>query len=330
VIRQICASPRGGLVRALSVSLLACLSLGACGGDEVTNPGAGATHEALAEDVALSPDGPLVQLDAFLADTSIRTLLDLLNAQHADIRARLGAHAIHYEAHFELKPQQPLEVPAKVGEAIETDLDVDDELEFSWAGTVGGHPHAALRQQNSQEDRRELILLEGRAYTRLHEDQWYQRELDGDLHESWFQEAYASVHDFVEFAAPQLRIAEQKEVDHDGRTAIALTFEQTPSQDDSLARDGSPSRWRASSRLDSAVGEVLIDRQTGVWLSAKFEIGWRMTDRAQRPLIGKSRIDATLKPGKVTITAPLGAQPMPERHRYRLERDKLLDGLAAP
>lgn len=313
------------------------LSLAACGDDKAAQEttseaglAAGGENEAGGTKSSTRSGQPLLALEPFVEDPTVSTLLDLLSANHADVGARIGPHQLKYTAHFELKPERALTVPPKVGDPIETDLEVDDELEFAWHGVVDGHPHASLRQENSREDRRQLVLLDGQAYTRLHEDQWYQRELDGNLHETWFVEAYHAVHDVIEFAAPRLKIASQEQVQYEGRSAIVVHLERAPARDEALGRDGAPSRWRASSHLDSVTGSVVIDRKSGVWLAAQVQIGWRMTDKAQRPLIAKSTIEATLVPGKVEISAPSGAVPMPERHRYKLEREKLLDGLAAP
>jgi hypothetical protein len=246
-------------------------------------------------------------------------------------RGSLGSHTISYRAHFELQPQKPDPTPPKVGETVPSNFDVDDELELRWDPPVEGVPRAWLRQENSREDRRELILLDGQAYTRLHEDQWYQRELDGDLHETWFAEAYASVHDFVEFAAPQLAIEDVKELEGGpSGKQLEIKLGLGKGRDEALGRDGAPSRWRATSRVDRATGWVRIDAESGVWLAAEMDLAWRMKDGAQRPLVGKSSIKASLTPGPVEISAPQDAAAMPERMRYTVERNKLLDGLAAP
>ena len=303
-------------------------SAGGCESDDASPPSSPAESAPASGDT----DGPPEALRRFKDEATLGDLLELLAMPHQLARSgSLGPHTISYRAHFELLPQAPDDHPPKVGEAIHTSFDVDDELELRWDLPADGVPRAWLRQQNSREDRRELILLDGQAYTRLHEDQWYQRELDGDLHETWFAEAYASVHDFVEFAAPQLTLERVDELDGGpSGKQLEVHLSLGKGRDEALGRDGAPSRWRATSRIDAASGWVRIDAESGVWLAAEMNLAWRMTDAAQRPLVGKSSINASLAPGPVQIELPAGAVPMPERMRYTVERNKLLDGLAAP
>lgn len=76
----------------------------------------------------------------------------------------------------------------------------------------------------------------------------------------------------------------------------------------------------------------MLDRATGSWLSAALEVTWHFDDSAGREVRGSVELDGRLDVLGVppVITAPATAQPLPERERPEILRERLLDGLAAP
>ncbi len=260
---------------------------------------------------------------------SVATLLDISSSSHRALREALGPHHLHYTAHFELKPVQPLGRPAKVGERIETDLQVDDELELVWAAPDDAGLHFSLRQQNNHDDRRELVVDGETAYTRLWEAPWYERELDGQLHEQWLDDAIHAVHDMLEFAAPGLALGLPEEVELGGRKAYAFALSRSAETEVELGRGGDASLWRAGAKLETVEGRVVFDAATGAAIDAKIELSFTMRDAAGRDMRGQSRLEAKLEMGPQSIVVPESAGPLPTRERYEIERKKLLDGLAA-
>ena len=279
-------------------------------------------------------EGPSERTDDAPAPLSERSdvagILAALHRSHATIRAETGPHRLGYTAEFELVPERPSDGPPKLDQPIEVAMKVHDEVELIWASTNEKSIRMSLQQSNDREDRRDLVIVDEVAYTRLWEPQWYRRPLDGDIHELWLDDAQRSVHDLVEFMAPRVKLEFAGEGEIDGVRALRWKLTLSDAVETALGRDGDPSLWRAAAEIQSVAGELALDASSGAWLSAQLDVTWRMHDAAGRAMKGHASLDGSVKRGEFEVQPPSGSVPMPERQRYEPERRKLLDGLAAP
>jgi hypothetical protein len=266
-------------------------------------------------------------LGALESDASVEALLALLARPHRDARNAIGPHRLSYTANFELKPVDDPGRP-KVGQPVLTDQAVTDELILEW-GSAPGEPTAfRLEQHNDHDEGREIIVIDETVFSQLRHRSWFERGLDSELHELWLDDAFHSVHDAVAFAAPNLAV----EVSDDGET-VSVALNRSEAKNADLVRVDPSTDWRHRAEIESIEGTVVIDKASGVWRSGTVSVGYSLADKLGRKLRGRTAVEGSLEPadpGSITIKAPQGASPLPERERLELERAKLLDGLAAP
>ena len=95
-----------------------------------------------------------------------------------------------------------------------------------------------------------------------------------------------------------------------------------------------PAGWRAKALgLNPVSRGATIDQRTGAWLSADVELGWSLQGGDGRRLRGSMNLVGSVtavSPDAAHVVAPSDAVTLPERTRYEAERERLLDGLAAP
>ncbi|MEM6294583.1 MAG: hypothetical protein AAGA54_25135, partial [Myxococcota bacterium] len=78
---------------------------------------------------------------------------------------------------------------------------------------------------------------------------------------------------------------------------------------------------------------VLIDATTGAWVRVDAQATYTVSGGSGGPLNGQFEVHALVAAaaeGAPQVVAPAEAVALPERHRYEVERKRLLDGLAAP
>src|SRR5690606_5573629 len=177
---------------------------------------------------------------------------------HVQVRSQIGPHRLDYSADFELVPESPSDQSPKVGEPIELAMTVHDELSLVWASTDEHAQRFSIRQLNDREDRRELVVAGQLAYTRLREANWYQRLLDGDVHELWLDDAQRSVHDLFEFMAPRAAVKFLGENETEGVRTLRYGLTLADAVDTALGRDGDESLWRAAAEIRSLSGELSL------------------------------------------------------------------------
>jgi hypothetical protein len=260
-------------------------------------------------------------VEAFVKDPQVATLLALLGRSHERVRTVLGPHELRAETHFSVAADEPRGRLPRAGERIEEAFDVADTLTLRWADDE----HFDLRQSNDKDKRREIVMVGKQVYTRLHEETWWQREVDGSVHELWLDDALRSAHDVLELAAPRLSIA-VSDTTIEGRPAHAVAL-SVGAEDATRVAKGARAMWRTDARIDEVAGTVTIDAATGVWLSADIRVAYRFPDGDGRPQRGRVTLRGSVTPGAATVEAPASAEPLAERWRPELERRALLSGL---
>jgi len=260
-------------------------------------------------------------------------LVALLQRAHADVRGDLGAHRLEATTDFEVAATESPPALPPVDSRFTVPRSVHDELRLTWLPPADDdRPRFSLGQSNDHDRGRDVIAVDGHIYTRLPHRPWLRRDLDTDLHERWLDDAYRSVGDVVELAAPQLDIVRAGTRTVDGREGVVLelTRADTPRN---VERPGDPrASWRAAARILEVEGELVVDAGTGAWLNADIAVKYAITAEHGAQLRGSVHVRAGLAPLErlPAIEAPADAIAYPERRRLDLERDELLDGLATP
>lgn len=326
------ANERGGPSRRrrLGPALLLALAICACGERE-------RQPDAKPETVAEDPlEQARARVDEFVDEPSWAGLIELLGQDHAAARELLGPHHLHYKAHFYTGPvaiakDEPLP-PVDVDEPIYERFEVDDELDLRWAATAKQPARFHLAQHTDDERKRELIVIDERAWSALDTRGWHERPLESDLWQLWLDDAQHAALDLAVLAGPAADIEAVEELaDHGGRPALRVSLRASDTAHPDRV-DEALEPWRREAEIELISGEFVIDRATGLWLAADVELRWSFEDRAGRALTGQARLEGSVEvlAEAPEIAPPPEAQPVPERERPELLRERLLDGLAGP
>ena len=262
--------------------------------------------------------------DALLATPAPGALLAALAQSHADARALLGPHRLHYKASFSVMPTTPAR-PA-VDEPIQQEQAVVDELDLAWGSGPKDPVRMHLSQKTVKGEGREVIILDEQVFVRGAHRGWQTRALDSELHGRWLDEAQHSVHDLVELAAPALAVTVQESGEE-----LKVELRRGEAVDPGLIAVGLGREWRQATEITEIEGSITLARATGLWRAAELRVRFTVRDVQGRAQAGESRLSASLvalPAEQVVITAPSGADPVPERVRLELERQRLLGGLA--
>jgi hypothetical protein len=278
-----------------------------------------------------------------LEQPDLDAVLAALGQRHHVVREAIGPHELRYEATFDLVPEPERAEPPAVDENVVDPQSVHDELALVWAGEATGAGFS-LAQGNDHDRGRDVVVKDGRLYSRMRPRAFTVHELETTVFELWLDDAQHAVHDAVQFAAPGLAIAsEQRQgggLAEGDAVAITLSAADTvdPARNYRVGPTGPEapdlvSKWRGDVAFEAISGTVLIDQTTGAWLQADIELRWSLPGGDGRPLRGAMNLVGNvtaLAAEKAQVVAPADAVPLPERTRYEAERQRLLDGLAAP
>jgi hypothetical protein len=263
-------------------------------------------------------------VDALMTAPGPGPLLAALGQGHAEARALQGPHRLHYRASFSLKPERP-ERPV-VDQPIQQEQQVVDELDLAWGSGPAEPVRMHLSQKTDKGEGREVIILDEQVYTRAAHRGWRSRALDSELHARWLDEAQHCVRDLVELAAPALAIEVRESGDD-----LVIDLRRADAQDPARIAAGFGREWRQRTEITQIQGSITLVKATGLWRAAELRVNFVVRDALDRPQIGESQLSASveaLPASQIVITAPSGADPVPERVRLELERQRLLGGLA--
>ena len=329
--------------RQLAWIVVAALALG-CGDDDA--PPQDDVDQAPRTGLPITERDPAseasARVEAFVAAPRWSGLVELLEARHDVARKLLGPHRLRYTAQLEtgpagLDPELPLPDVA-VGEPIFERFELTDELELRWGSKPGDAPQLYLEQHNEQHGRA-LIVIDEQTWTQLDGRGWLAGPLETDLWQLWADDAQHAVLDLVQLAGPHADIGDFEPIEVDGRPAVRVSLRASESHHPERTIEA-PTPWRHGATVEIATASVVLDRATGLWLAAQIELRWQFEDSAGRDLAGLARFD-----GRVEVVTPAGpenpgmaplvvppptSQPLPERERPELLRERMLDGLAGP
>jgi hypothetical protein len=299
------------------------LALSSCGAPEADEPVAEARLPARPGGARQGRSESARQaVDALLAAPSPAALLAVLGQGHGVARELLGKHTLRYTADFKLAPETASK--PVVDQPIAAAQEVRDELELRWAAGPGEPARFFLSQKTDKNRGRELVVIDEQVYTKLMHRGWHARPLDGDVHLRWLDEAQRSVHDAVAFAAPALAVTATEEGD-----VVRVELARAAAVDPGLVAAGAGQAWRQRAELTEVSGSVTLQRATGLWQSAEVHVRYTAVDEQGRRMLGETHLTGEVEAtADLQVSAPEGAQPLPERVRYEAERRRLLGGLA--
>lgn len=315
--------------RPTAIALALALTQVACGDDQ-------ASQQAGARQLVTHAAKPSIgaRVESFIAAPDYGSLTALLGQGHAVAREQLGPHRLRYAATIstgpaELDDGQPLP-DVSVGQPIYERFVVTDNLELLWGSRAGEPPRLSLNQYNEHQHGRALILIGEREWANLDGRGWFERPLESDLWQLWADEAQHAVLDLVELAGPHADIDAVTLEQLDGDPMVRVRLRQSDRRHPERTVDA-PTPWRRDAEVRVIAATIVLDRATGLWRRASIELAWSFKDSAHRDLRGHARLEASVDPiEQAPIVPPADAQPVPERDRPELLRQRLLDGLAGP
>ncbi|NVB39777.1 hypothetical protein G6O69_18175 [Pseudenhygromyxa sp. WMMC2535] len=297
-----------------------------------------AIPETLARDPAADAEA---RLERFSGAQDWEGLVELLAVDHALARELLGPHRLRYTASYrsaplgiEADPKSGALPPVPVGDPIYEAFSVDEQLELTWAAAPGEAPRFHLDQRTGPERGRELTVLDERAWSRVDHYGWYAMPLDGQLWQVWLDDAQHAALDLVALAGPAAEIDGVEALEIDGRPVLRVSLRPSEAHSERVVE--APTPWRGDADIELRSGELTLDRATGLWLAASFEIRWTQVvpggSGGPRRIQGEVRFSGSVEPlaEAPSVEAPAAASPLPERERPELLRARLLDGLAGP
>lgn len=256
-----------------------------------------------------------------LGEASVSTLYAVLMQRHQDIRDRIGAHRLTFEATYRLEPEPPSPALPDVDAPVFRDQRVEDSLTLQWAPDDDDGPRFVLSQHNDQGRGRDVILHGGTVYSRLEHRPWMASPLETEAHELWLDDAQRAAAEALAFVAPRASLTAQGE----GRFTVSLG-EPTDFEAPATPRDA----WRDDVEFEAIDGTLALDADSGAWRRIDLDARYVVSATGGRVLRGRFTIHGTVTSQDVTIEPPEHVEPLRDRTRLMVDRERILDGLAAP
>ena len=306
------------------------LLAGACGDAEL-ELGPQAKPEALEHNPSAEA---AAAVERFVDEPDWDGLLALLDRGHGDARELLGPHHLHVEADYDSHPAglDPKALPpARVDEPINQAFSIHEVVDLLWASRADEGPRLHLDQRTGPDSGRELTIIDERSWTRIDNLGWYEAPLEGELWQLWLDDAQHAARDIAVLVGPVVDIAAVEPTSVDGRDALRVSLRPGEAHPERVAEALVP--WRREASFELRKGELVLDRATGLWLEAHFEVLWRHEAPAhaggtgKRFIEGSALLDATVEvlAEPPSLSPPPEAAPLPERERPMVLRDRLLN-----
>ncbi len=272
--------------------------------------------------------------------STVLELLELLAQPHS-ATAAIGPHRLEYQATFGFgrttAGDDATRPRPQVGKGVPARIRVEDSMVLEWVSAPEHPPQFRLEQHNDKHAGREIILIGDRVYSHLAHRGWFARDLDGDVHKLWLDDAQHAVGDLVSLMAPRLALSRAEDLKVEGRPALRFTLSLAGDPDDKLLSHplviaNDPQTWRRRIVIGAISGSVTVDSATGIWLRATLDTRFTTRDDEGNTVDGFARLNGSLRfydddaPPPVLLP-PAVAAPLPERIRPELEAKKLLEGL---
>jgi len=270
--------------------------------------------------------GPALRSD----DDPIRALT-VLRRPHAEVRERIGPHALTATTTLSLVPTRPPPDNPDVDSPVPPKQEIADQVALRWETPDESGPRFALEQHNDKERGRSIVVADGRLHARLEHRPWTVHALESEVYELWLDDAWRTGHDALEFLLPGASVTTQAAPGEgwNGGEAVRITL----ARGEGVLPPGRAEGWRGKVAFSALSGTLLVDVSTGAWLTLDAEATYTVSGGAGGPLTGQFEVHGRLAPSlpkAPQVATPKDAVALPERHRYEDERKRLLDGLAAP
>lgn len=304
--------PRAALVASLAAAALGVVSLfAACG----RSPGV--KDEELGNLVIAPKEGTApINVDKAAKDPA--ELSRALARPYRELIAKIGPHT--YSINTET-------VVDEAGKSVET---LSDHTTIELGATDAYH---AL-YTNSADYGREVIFDGTTMFLRPRYQRWHGRapespEEPADVRDSFFEAINAT----WDLLAPGAELTDGGATQVAGRAARKVIVKLSPSPRTPPSEPLVQRKWREKRTVEAVTGELALDTETGLPLSAKLQ-GIVSFTRDGRRFSMKLNVDgaATAIGAPVAIAAPAADQVVatPERMREVDDRDFLLQGIAPP
>lgn len=186
---------------------------------------------------------------------------------------------------------------------------------------------------NSDDYGREAIFVGGKLYLRPRYQRWNGRAPEATDEPAQIRDSYfAAVAATWDLVAPGAELTDQGPVTVAGRAGRKIAVKLTPTAHENPREPLAQRRWRETRAITALDGEIVVDADKGVPLSAKLTAAVTFT-RDARHFTMKIGLDASItKLGITEIAAPPEGEIVaaPSRKGEVDERDFLLHGIAPP
>ena len=245
-------------------------------------------------------------------------LASALARPHHVAGAALGAHRLVVRSKIEVVDGN------RVVEQVADDTTVDYD--------AGGQYHAT--STNSADYGREVFYVGGELYLRPRYSRWHRRKPNDDAEAGQLLDEIASVlPSYYDLLAAGADVADQGAVQQAGRAARRIQIKPTKSPRKPPAQPLVQRKWRESATVEAVAGEVVLDAETGVALTAKLagQVAFSRDGRRFIMTIDVAQeVTPLAQPPSFTLPAPEEVVATPERLHEVDERDFLLEGMAPP
>lgn len=258
-------------------------------------------------------------------------LLEVLAEPHASVREALGPHALTLKTSLTLRPTEPGRANPALDSTVAADQAVSDTVALRWESPDEMGPRFALEQHNDQDRGRSVVAVDGRLYAKLEHRPWTFHAVESNVHELWLDDAWRAGHDALLFLMPGATLTTQPAPGEGwhGGDAVRVTLTPGPG----VRPPGGGEGWRSRVAFSALAGDLLVDADSGAWISLDATATYSLPGGSAGPLSGRfevhGRVAPTL-PEAPSVATPQDAVALPERHRYEEERKRLLGELAAP
>lgn len=266
--------------------------------------------------VAETESAKPVDVDRAAADPD--ALAVALAVPHRRVSALLGPH--EFRGSSKLVVTEGGKTVDELSDHTSIDIDAD-----------GGVKAVLL---NSRDYGREAIFSRGTMYLRPRFGKYHKRPpVDPDEPGRIRDDIYGTLGAYFEPLARRAELTDAGKTTVRGRPARLIKIKTAPEPRKAPAQPHTQRKWREVAAVDSVTGEVSLDSETGVVLSAVLEGELRFTREGRKLAMKLSVTHDISSVGKVAkVTAPADQETVAtyERSKEFDERESLLRGIAPP
>jgi hypothetical protein len=268
--------------------------------------------------LVVAPDDQVKPIDVGRAARDAAELGRAIALPHHEAAQRLGPHTTS------LRSAVTVTEGTKQVDALTTETTIELGADGAW--------HAV--SNNTADYGREAIWAGGALYLRPRYARWHKRAPNDDAEPAALRDDYAAELAAVwDLLAPGIEVTDKGARTVAGRAGRAIEVKLAPSPKPAPPEPLVQRKWRESRVVEAAAGEVVLDAETGVVLSAKLA-GKLAFSRDGRRFTMAIDAGAELRDvgAAVAITLPPPEEVVatPERIKEVDDRDALLKGIAPP